>query len=513
MRRGCARDSLVICTITTAIGFFVFVPTDFRGVAELGLIAGSGMFIILGLTLTLFPALLTRGFALDPARGVSKPLHFRATWWRVFDHHPKQVCAIAVLLFVLGLSQFPKARFDANVIEMRNPDTESVQTFSDLLAESGVMSPWYVNSIAPDLESAEELAERMRALDTVSQTLTLSDYVPKDQEEKLEILHDIAFMLDVPVGSSSGADEGLGFEDQIEALRTLHAFLGDKGALTDASGLADSMQLLRERLGGFLARVEKDENPEEALAKFDELLLSGLPEQLARVRAAVNTDEIRLADLPQELVDRMVARDGSVRVQIFPSHDLSDEEHFARFTDEVQQVDPKAAGVAINLVHFARATRSSFKQALISAVIIISALLLLLWRRVIPMALVMAPLMLSSVLTVATMTLFDIPFNFANVIVIPLLLGIGVDSGIHLVHRADSLEGSDDDLMDSTTARAVFYSALTTAISFGTLALSSHRGMESLGLVLSIGMVLTVACNLIVLPSMLRLVSLGKRAR
>ncbi len=375
------------------------------------------------------------------------------------------------------------------------------------------MSPWYVNSIAPDLESAERLAERMRGLDTVSQTLTLSDYVPKDQEEKLDILADIAFLLDAPVGSTrtdaAGGAKGLDFDEQVEALRDLHDFLGEEWVRTEGSSLGESMRLLRQRLGEFLTRVTKDHDPEQALAKFDELLLSGLPEQLARVRTALNTDAIRMEDLPRELVDRMVAKDGSVRVQIFPSHDLNEEEHFARFTDEVQEIDPKAAGVAINLVHFSRATRSSFRQALMSAVVIISVLLLALWRRMTPVMLVIAPLLLSSVLTVASMTLFDIPFNFANVIVIPLLLGIGVDSGIHLVQRAELLRGSAEDLMDSTTARAVFYSALTTTVSFGTLALSSHRGMQSLGVVLSIGMVITVACNLIVLPSMLRMGALG----
>jgi predicted RND superfamily exporter protein len=133
--------------------------------------------------------------------------------------------------------------------------------------------------------------------------------------------------------------------------------------------------------------------------------------------------------------------------------------------------------------------------------VLIVALLGVLWRRLRPVALVVAPLVLSSVLTVAAMALLDIPFNFANVVVVPLMLGIGVDSGIHLVHRAEV--GDADDLMDSTTARAVFYSALTTLISFGTLALSSHRGVASLGVVLSIGMTFTVVSNLVVLPALL----------
>ena len=159
----------------------------------------------------------------------------------------------------------------------------------------------------------------------------------------------------------------------------------------------------------------------------------------------------------------------------------------------------------MNLVGFGRATRSSFEQALLSAISIIALILLALWRRIGPVLLVMAPLLLSSVTTVAAMALLDIPFNFANVIVIPLMLGIGVDSGIHLVHRAEALREEGGDLMDSTTARAVFYSALTTVISFGTLALSSHQGVASLGMVLSIGMVLTVFSNLVFLPALLHI--------
>ena len=495
-------SSLVICTLTTSIGFYVFVPTDYLGVAELGLIAGTGMFISVALTLTLFPALISSWLRIDAERDLAGALHFHSTWWRVFDTHPAAVRAVASLLFALGLALLPGARFDVNVVEMRDPTTESVQAFDDLLAQSGTMSPWFVNSVAPDLESAQELARRMRQLETVSLTLTLADYVPEDQEEKLEILGDIAFLLDSPP-RGPGAAVRTPFDRQVAALRKLHDFLAEPWLDEDRTSLGESVRLLRSKLGVFLDRVESDARPEEALAKLDEILLSGLPAQLKRLREALDTDEIRLEDLPPELVARMVTPDGRARVQIFPKHDLGDEQWFTRFTDEVREIDPRAAGVAINLIEFGRATRSSFRQALVSAVLIISLLLLLLWRRVRPMLLVMTPLLLSSVLTVASMVLLDIPFNFGNVIVIPLLLGIGVDSGIHLVHRAEQL-AEGDDLMDSTTARAVFYSALTTTLSFGTLALSSHRGVASLGIVLSIGMILGVMANLIVLPALLR---------
>jgi predicted RND superfamily exporter protein len=231
------------------------------------------------------------------------------------------------------------------------------------------------------------------------------------------------------------------------------------------------------------------------------VLLSGLPDQLERLRRAANAGEVGFDDLPDDLVARMQTEDGRSRVQTFPTEDLDDDASFARFTSAVMEIDPNAAGIPVNLVGFAEAIRDSFREALISAFAIIAVLLFALWRRVLPPLYVLAPLVLSSLLTVAVMVLLGIPFNFANVIVIPLLFGIGVDSGVHLVHRAS--DDPDADLLDSTTARAVFYSALTTTVSFGTLGLSSHRGLASLGYTLVIGMVLTVICNLVVLPSMI----------
>jgi predicted RND superfamily exporter protein len=203
----------------------------------------------------------------------------------------------------------------------------------------------------------------------------------------------------------------------------------------------------------------------------------------------------------------MLTKDGRARVQIFPSEVLIEEAAFTRFARDVQDVVPNATGLPINMIAFAEATRDSFREALVYALVLISTFLFLLWRRPRPVLLVLAPLLLSNVLTVGVMAATGIAFNFANVVVIPLLLGIGVDSGIHLVHRAEAhaTDAHPGSLLGSTTARAVFYSALTTTASFGTLALSSHRGVASLGVVLSIGMTLTVMSNLIVLPALLAL--------
>ena len=499
-------SSLIICTITTATGFYVFIPTDNLGVAELGLIAGTGMIINLVLTTTLFPSLLSTLCRLDPERDLPKSMSFENPWWSALTEKPRSVALAALALFGFGVWQAAQVQFDANVVRMRDPETESVQVFNEMLVEAGRRSPWPMDAVAEDLESATRLARELEKLEVVDFAISLADYVPSDQEEKLEILEDIGFLLDVPKGQPEDR-ELPSTQTQIKALKSLRDALNDPSLEGNDRILAESMRGLRGSLDEFLARAEDDALVDDALARLEDSLLGGLTGQLDRLREATFVDAIELAALPVQLRKRMLTEDGRARVQIFPSEVLIEEVAFTRFAHDVQAVVPSATGLPMNMIAFADATRDSFREALTYALSLISTFLFLLWRRPRPVLLVLAPLLLSNILTVGVMAMTGIAFNFANVVVIPLLLGIGVDSGIHLVHRAEAhaADAHPENLLGSTTARAVFYSALTTTASFGTLALSSHRGVASLGVVLSIGMTLTVMSNLIVLPALLAL--------
>jgi len=501
-------SSLVLCAGTTAIGFYVFVPTDYRGVAELGLIAGTGMIISLFLTLTFMTSLLSSWTRVD-AQGLERDLSFSTHWWSVFERRPRTVRWVALALFVGGCFVLPRATFDNNVVEMRDHGTESVQAFHDLLSEAGT-SPWHVNVVAPDLAEADRIATELTALPEVDYAVTLSSYVPEDQDEKLEILTDVSLMLIPSDGEPGQGAAQLPPAEQIAALKDLHDFLSAPWVDERDSTLGESMRILRARLADFLARVEREADPSPALRSLEELLLSGLPAQLARLRNAIDAQAVEREDLPDKLVERMIAQDGRARVQVFPSQNLREGDAITRFVDAVRELQPGAVGVSANLVEFGRATIASFQQALLSAVVVITALLFVLWRRVTETALVLAPLILSAVLTCSTVILLGVQFNFVNVVVIPLLFGIGVDSAIHLVHRARSELAPGEGLLETTTARAVFYSALTTTVSFGSLVFSSHEGMVSLGTLLTVGMLFTVVCNLIVLPALLELRGLGR---
>jgi hopanoid biosynthesis associated RND transporter like protein HpnN len=500
---GECGTSLVLCALTTSIGFYAFVPTDYLGVAELGLIAGTGMAVILVQTLTLLPALMSLGLqpsAVERHQALRRHALPGAAWLHA---HPAGVLLACGVLAVGALALVPRLRFDPNVVRMRNPDTESVQAFNELLADRDAASPWTIEWIAPNLDAAIAKAREVRELPVVDRALTLADFVPADQPEKLEILADLRLLLE-PMQPAAKTALPEGVEPQVAALRELHGFLDRYPPGEGRSPLRRSVQLLEQRLDEFLQRVEGERDPAAALARLEQVLLGNLPQQIARLRAALDPGELRLADLPPQIVQRMRAEDGRARLQIFARENLEEPGSLYRFVDTASERVPDGTGMAVDLVQFARTTAGALRQAFSAALLAILAIVWLLWRNLADTALVVIPLLLGSLLSAGAMAALGLSFNFANVLVIPLLLGVGVDTGIHLMHRSKSAAVGQD-LLETVTARAAFYSAATTVASFGNLALSAHRGIRSLGIVLVVAMLFTLLANLVFLPALLSL--------
>ncbi len=487
--------ALLLCTLTTAIGFWAFVPTDYRGVGELGLIAGFGMIAIFVLTLTLLPALLGASRPGPPREaGLEGRLRGRVTGFA--EARPKVVLGVTAVGVLASLAALPSARFDSNVVALRDPGTESVQAFEDLL--EGESSPWTIEVLTRDAEDTRLRARRIAELATVQSTRTLADYVPAEQEEKLEILADVALLFDAPAAPSTA--EPPEPAAQVAALGRLAGVL-EVAALGGDSQLGASANRLHDELRRFLDHVEGAPAPAEELARLERVLLSTFPERMERLKRALAAEPVALGDLPRSLVSRLRAADGSERIQVFPREDLTDAEALARFVADVRSVEPRATGLPVSVVEFGRYTAASLREAFLGALAAIALLLFALWRRPGDVALALAPVTAAALLTVGSMAALGRPFNFANVIVLPLLLGVGVDSGIHLVRRARRSPGAV--LGDTATARAVLYSSITTLVSFGSLALARHRGVASLGVLLVVGMLWTLACNLVMLPALL----------
>jgi hypothetical protein len=292
--------------------------------------------------------------------------------------------------------------------------------------------------------------------------------------------------------------------EQVEALADLSRELRRLQDSVEQSEVVASASRLRPVLDRYLQRLEDSPDPTREIEALQSSMLGTLPEQLRVLDAALSAGHVTLEKLPDAILERMITADGRVRIQIFPRDDLNDHAALATFVDGVKTVTPEVAGSASEILESGRSVVRALTQAMLSAFIVITVFLLILWRRIDDTALVLIPLLLASALTVAAAVLADIPFNFADVIVLPLLLGIGVDSGIHLVHRVRVVAKSDVNLLATSTARAVTYSALTTIASFGSLGLATHLGLATLGRLLTIGVGFTLVCNLIVLPALIR---------
>ena len=477
--------ALFLCAATTAAGFYVFIPTDYTGVSELGLIAGTGMFICLFANFTVLPAMLG-ALPLQPAVS-STPA--RPAGVETLPRYRKAVRMVAVIVALAAIPPVIGARFDFNPLNLHDPTAESVQTLQDLLRDSE-RPPWSVDVLAADIKDAEALADELAGLDGVHQTLTIADYVPSNQVEKLALIEEMAFFMGQPPPANPAPPDAA---QRRAALDSFKAALD--GALTSPGA---------ERLAGNLSRLIAAEDAPALLETLETNLLSGFPERLRRLYAALEPVEpITLDDLPAALRMREIAGDGRVRVLAFPKDDLTDNQALRRFVETVRTVAPDAVGSPISILESGDAVVDAFIQALISAVAAVVLLVLVLMRRLIDVVFVVTPLLLAALLTIAASTLFNLPFNFANVIVLPVLFGVGVDSAIHLVYRYRTDPASRAGILSTSTARGVVFSALTTIAGFGSLAVSTHRGTASMGELLTIGVVLTLVCTLLVLPALL----------
>ena len=492
----CAGDvggTLVLCAVSTGIGFYAFVPTDFTGVAELGLIAGTGMFIGLAATLTVLPALLS----LAPLPAAASAPRNRDTFAPGIAIHRNRrfVVAAAAVLALAASTALPAIRFDGNPLNLRDSQSESVATFRELLRAADT-SPWSTVILADDVEAVARLSSRLEALDTVDRVWSVFDLVPAEQERKLALVDDLDLLLGAELALDDDGERP-DFTARRDALRRL--LLDLRATRHEREGReARAVARLEEAL----ARVDSAATAER-LQRLETGLLGALPDQLARLSRALAPEPITLERLPPELRARWVGPDGRFRLEVLPAHDLDDPAELERFVADVTRAARDATGTPMVILESARSVVGALRQALLSAVILIAVVLVIALRRARDVSLVLLPLLAAGTATIAAMVWMGISFNFANVIALPLLLGVGVDSGIHMVHRMRSAPPRAGDILRSSTSRAIVVSALTTICGFGSLAFSAHPGTASLGTVLTLGLAFTLAFTLVLLPALL----------
>ncbi|WP_213290577.1 MMPL family transporter [Bradyrhizobium sp. sGM-13] len=487
-----ARRSAVplsLAAMATAAGFLCFLPTDYKGISELGKIAGAGMLIAFISSITVLPAMLK---LLHPP-GESEPVGyaFLAPVDAFLERHRVIIVAGTLLLVVAGLPLLYFMKFDFNPINLRNPKAESIATFLDLRKDPNTGAN-AINVLTNSEAEAKKIEARLEKLPEVLRVMSIDSFVPEDQPAKLQLIAKAAKVVG-PALNPDSVDAAPTDEENVDALKSsvdsLRRAAGDgKGPGAVASRrLADALSKLA---GSDQATRDKAQNIFVAPLKivFDQL------------RNTMQAGPVTLKTLPPELLNSWKSKDGLIRVEALPKGDPNDNDNLRRFADAVLAAEPNAIGGPVSILKSGDTIVKAFIHAGIWALVVISLLLWLTLRRVTDVLMTMVPLLVAGAVTLELCVLIELPLNFANIVALPLLLGVGVAFKIYYV--VAWREGRNN-LLQSSLTRAIFFSALTTATAFGSLWLSSHPGTASMGKLLALSFVITLAAVLLFQPALM----------
>jgi len=480
---------LALAALATAVGFSSFLPTAYRGLSELGEIAGSGMIIAFVTSITLLPALLA---VLNPP-SEPHPMGFTqlAPVDRFLELHRIPVVVIIILVVVLASPLLFWLQFDFNPLHLQSPKVESVATFLELRKnpQTGANA---IEIEAPDLAAGNATAQRLSALPQVSQTRTLSDLVPGDQDEKLKFIHDAETAIDASLNPRE-VDRPPTDQEDIEALSSVADALLKVAGNNQGPG-ADAARRLSELL------TQLAEADPFVRMRAETAVTAPLRISLDQLRQELKPERITTENIPSDVAGEWVTTDGHARVQVLPKGDPEDTEVLRGFATSVLAVEPNATGPAVFLYEARNTVVRAFIEAGIFA---LSAIAILLWialRRMGDVVLTLLPLLVAGVVTLELCAVFDLPLNFANIIALPLLLGVGVAFKVYYIM---AWRAGKTALLQSSLTRAVIFSAMTTATAFGSLWLSSQPGTSSMGKLMALALVCTMTAAVLFQPALM----------
>jgi len=480
--------ALFLSALTTAIAFLSFVPTDFVGMTQLGVLGAGGVMIAFLVSITLVPALLVTVRWFAPR---AREQEARAKEPLIASLVRRSQNLLAVVLVMLGVGAafvVGNVRFDADPVALRDPQSPSMRAFA-LLQERPETVPYRLSLLRPDEAAAKEAANEVSKLATVKSARTLSDLVPAMQEQKFELI-DFA----IPTFDTIISGEGLEHA-------TLPTGKSPLEALRDRLAPAEN----RQKAVRFAAKLDQlsRATPEQQKA-VEVAIFRFFPALLATIEAQLNVNTITVDNLPDFFKERFTTPGGLARVDVVPSEDLRDPKALARFVVSVEAFDENTVGAPLQIAKAGGVVSNAMLIALALAAFSIVLIAFILLRRFTTVVAIILPMFLAGLLTAAASVLFDIPFNYANVIVLPLLIGLGVDSGIHVAMRRDRLD-STAALFATSTPRAVLFSGLTTIAAFATLSVSHHNGTASMGKMLAIAISATLISSIVLTPVLMDL--------
>ncbi|MDP3693816.1 MMPL family transporter [Bradyrhizobium sp.] len=480
---------LSLAAMATAAGFLCFLPTDYKGISELGMIAGAGMLIAYLSSITVLPALLKM---LNPP-GEMEPVGyaFLAPVDYFLEKQRIPIIAGTLLLVVAGLPLLYFLKFDFNPINLRNSQVESIATFLDLRKDPNTGAN-AIDVMTNSEADAKKIEARLEKVPEVLRVMSLDSFVPQEQPAKLKLISEGAKVL-LPALNPDSIDEAPTDEENVASLKgsaeALRRAAGDdKGPGATASRrLADALSKLADANEAMRDKVQA-------------IFVTPLKVVLDQLKSSLQAEPVSLETLPAGLVAGWKTKDGLMRVEALPRGDPNDNETLRTFANAVLAAEPNAVGGPISILKSGETIVKAFIYAGIGALVVISLLLWLALRRVTDVLNTMVPLLVAGAVTLEICVLIGLPLNFANIVALPLLLGVGVAFKIYYV---TAWRAGRTNLLQTSLTRAIFFSALTTATAFGSLWLSSHPGTASMGKLLAISFVITLAAVLLFQPALM----------
>jgi hopanoid biosynthesis associated RND transporter like protein HpnN len=502
--------------LTTAAAFFAMAFTDFDGIQEMGLICGGGMLVCLVPMMTLLPALLIGGQqnVLDHQMGAALESRAKAEVARreriesLWLARPVTVIAVVAALCVAAAVVGRHVRFDYNLLHMQSAGLPAV-LFQDKLIQSSSMSVLYAVLPADSPEQANALTARLTNLPVVASVLSMGKYLADDSTNKLPRLRQVK-ALARQLDFRPADPDPVNVPELTQAVWSLHGYLGlalaEVKAAEDAK-LRHDLTTLREAIAGLLHRLRTDNRPDvvSKLTAYQQALFEDLRQTFATLQQQDDTGHLRAADLPANLRQRFIGRTGRQLLQVFPKKDIWEHAEQKEFIEALRTVDPKVTGAPVQLLEYTTLLKQSYQEAALYSLLAIAVMVFIHFRRISCVLLGLVPVLFGSLWLVGLMVALGLPFNPANIMTLPLMVGIGVTNGIHILNRfAEELHPS---ILARSTGKAVLVSGLTTIAGFGSLILAQHRGIRSLGCIMSIGVASCMVVGLTLLPAILNLLS------
>jgi hopanoid biosynthesis associated RND transporter like protein HpnN len=522
---GSVGRGILTAGLTTALAFFATMLADFKAVEELGWIAGCGVFLCALACFIVLPALVTlwdrRGTrerrSAPPVLSLAEIKNQRRQWLPFLMRRPRLVVGVSLGLALVLAFCARGTRYDHNLLHMQARGLDSVR-WEETLIDNTAGASWHALTYTTTPEEALALKTRFEKLPTVSMVVEAASLVPRDQERKLEQLKDIQFRLRrlpkrgvvIPhaLPNMGKITRGLRrlFWNMVE-IYPAGLVPPDLPKYPDAYGaLRKSLETLEDKL-----RTISPDLAAQKLKSFEEALTGDLAEDLHKLRDVSTPASISIADLPAGFRERYIGKTGKWLVSVFAKESLWDYEPLAAFIKQVQTVDPDITGKPITTLEGLRSMKEGFILAAVYAFIVIVVVLLFDFQSWKFTLLALAPLVMGLCAAAGIMTLLHIPFNPANMIVVPLIIGVGTDNGVHVLHDFRSRRGGVYTLTRAT-GQGIMVKALATVLGFGTLMISNHRGIYSLGLALTLGVTCCMLTALVFLPALLRLKSAREQA-